>query len=151
MRANGYILVETLVAMAVLSISMVTIHNALGQAALTHAQARDLTQARFLLDQKMGEYRLNPALEEGEVSGDFGEALPQFHWKVSVTKILLPAPPPPLIPQVAPIKLAALFLGKIVVTVQWTTGRQPFEERFETLVPPSHFREIPANAAAKPN
>jgi len=148
-RANGYILVETLVAMAVLSISMVTIHNALGQATLTHVQARDLTQARFLLDEKMGEYRLNAALEEGDYEGDFGAAYPRFRWKVSVTKVKLPEPPRPNIEQIAPVKLASPFLGKIVLTVEWTTGKQPFEERLETLVPPTQFKETPARAGSK--
>ena len=151
MRAHGYVLVETLVAMAVLSASMITIHNALGQAALTHAQARDLTQARFLLNAKMGEFRVNPALEEGDTAGDFGEAFSRFHWQARVSKVRLPEPPPPSIQEVAPIKLATPFLGKIVVTVQWTTRRQPSEERLETLVSPSHFRELPANAAARTN
>ena len=151
MRAGGYILVETLVAMAVLSITMVTIHNALGQAALTHAQARDFTQARFLLNQKMGDYRLNTALEEGQQSGDFGAALSRFRWQASVSKAPLTALAASADPRAGSLKLTAPFLGKIVITVQWTTGKQPFEERLETLVAPTHFKELATNAAVNPN
>ncbi|MBI5094904.1 MAG: hypothetical protein HZB26_21020 [Candidatus Hydrogenedentes bacterium] len=151
-QARGYILVETVVAMAVLSVSMVTIHNALGQASLAHAQARDMTQARFLLDQKMGEYTLKPALDEGENSGEFGPELSRFHWKVTVSKIVMPdAPPaaPNLLGLVGqqPLTPPVTFLGKIVVKVAWTTGGRPFEERLETLLAPSHLQETPPNAA----
>ena len=152
MSSRGYILVETIVAMAVLSIGMLTIHNALEQAAITHAQARDMTQARFLLDEKMGEYRLRPLLDEGSEEGDFGSDNPRFHWRAAIAKVMLPSPPaPPVDPRTgAPglaVKLPESFLVKLTVTVAWTTARRPFEESLQTLLPSTRLRKAPVIAA----
>ena len=47
---NGYILLESLVAMGILSVGVVVIQNALQQGLITRGQSQDYTQARFALE-----------------------------------------------------------------------------------------------------
>lgn len=142
---------ETVVAMAVLSIGIVTIHRALHQAALTRAQARDMTQARFLLERRMAELKLQPFFEEGTQSGGFGPDFPRFQWQTKVSEAKLPDPVPPDSPgppELRNLKLPAPFLGKLTVTVRWTTAQQPYEESLETLISPDTILESSADAPA---
>ena len=65
----GYIFVETVVAMGLLSLSAFVIQNALRQAMITRAQAQDITSARFLLEKISGERILLFQQPEGNGSG----------------------------------------------------------------------------------
>ena len=47
----GYVMVETVVAMGLLSVSMVAIHGAVRQTVIARGQAQDYTIARFLLEE----------------------------------------------------------------------------------------------------
>ncbi|UCC16519.1 MAG: hypothetical protein JSU58_09150, partial [Dehalococcoidales bacterium] len=64
-----------------LSIGLVAVNRAFGEALLVRAQARDYTQARFLLEERMGELELQPVLAEGTASGNFGKEFPRFRWE----------------------------------------------------------------------
>ena len=56
----GYILVETVVAMVVLSIGIMTIQSSLRQIIIASGQARDYTQARFLLEELVEKLLFEP-------------------------------------------------------------------------------------------
>ncbi len=150
LSSRGYILVEAAVAMAVLSIGMLGIHGAMRETGITGAQARDFTQARFLLERLIVETELQPMLVEGTETGEFEGALSRFRWRRTISKVTAPPPPellvkPPWLgrrpgaPSGPPRRFGAMrspYLGKISATVRWTRNGRPFERTVETLFSP---------------
>ncbi|MCP4641107.1 MAG: type II secretion system protein [bacterium] len=137
-RNSGWILLETMVAMAVLGIGMVAMNRALGEALATRAQARDYTQARFFLEQVMSELELQPLFQPDSFEeGDFGKDHPRFSWRWDVAAAELPKPD---LPRELPLvyedgaETPAPVLGKLTVTVHWTRRERKYEESLETLV-----------------
>lgn len=134
---SGWILIETLVALTVLSIAGVALNRALFQAQVTRAQARDYTQARFMLERLISELEMQPVLVAGTESGDFGDAHPVFTWTRTAERIKTP-PPATAVPfsQLPPgASLPVLALGKLTATVHWTRNGRPFDESVTTLIP----------------
>jgi len=140
---GGWILLETIVAMAVLSIGVVAVNRAIGEAVVTRAMASDYTQARFLLEQKLAEVEMQPLIvADTREQGNFGEAFPRFTWLWDVKAVEMPAPS-------LPDDVAALigqrfeppvpYLGRISVTVRWTRKGNTYERVLETLIPPERF------------
>jgi len=133
---HGYILLEAIMAMMLLSLGMVAIQASMRQAVITRGDAIDYTAARFLLDEIMGRYELQPLLAEGANSGVFEAPYSRFKWQAKVTKIPIPMPPiPPTLPPevAAKLKLAADYMAKIEVTVTWQRNARPFKETAETV------------------
>jgi len=130
--------------MALLSVGIIGIQRAMQQAILTRGQARDYTEARFLLEEAMATVELQPILHSGKGptghSDDGGEdGRPRFEWKTEVTRIDLPEPELPAdMPedQRREFKLSARYLAKITATVTWTRRGEHYEETFETLWSP---------------
>lgn len=139
----GWILVETMVALMVLSIGGVAVNRAMQEALITRVMARDFTTARFLIEQVISEVELQPMLVEGaSKSGGFGESHPQFsyQWEVSVVEIPQPELPPLATATIVqPIQYPVRYLGKIHVTVSWTRAGRSFERSLETLVSPERI------------
>lgn len=136
---RGYILLEAVIAMALLSVGIIAIQGSLRQAVIVRGQATDYTQARFLLDEIMGKYELQPMLVEGSDSGVCKAPYSRFKWKSKVTKVEVPMPPiPPSIPpdKAEKLKLDAGYLAKIEATVTWQRNKRDFSERAETLWSP---------------
>lgn len=137
---------EALVAMAVLSVSLIAIHNAMRQAVITRAQARDYTHARLLLDRLMAEMALMPEFVEREEAGDFGDAFPNFAWQRSIQMLTLQgAHGGP-----GPAGEAAAQMGRLAhlrATVTWTRGGRAFSESMETLMRDPIPIEEPDDAA----
>lgn len=136
---TGYILFETLVAVALLSIGAVAANKAIYQASLVRAYARDATQARFLLEQLMGDCELKPMLIAGTTQGDFGVGYPGFRWECTVTleAVRLPVVPRNAgTPSLPSSQYPARQLGKLRVAVMWSRTGRDFVETLETLVPP---------------
>lgn len=138
-HTKGYILLETVVALLVLSIGGLAINRALHQALLARAQARDYTRARFLLDERLSLVEMQPVLTEGSQSGRFEDEFCEFAWTTTVSKVLLPmrealqgVPGDVLTTRTSPVR----YMGKVRVTVQWHRAGQPFERSVETLVAP---------------
>ena len=140
---SGWILVETLVALMMLSIGGVAVNRAMQEALVTRAMARDFTEARFLVEQVMSEIELQPVLVEGaSKSGDFGDEHPRFSYRWDVSIVELPQPElPPLATAtiVQPLELPVQYLGKIRVTISWTRVGRAFERSAETLVAPERI------------
>jgi len=148
-RRGGYILVEALVAMTLLSLGMISISNALGSANYTRAVARDRTDARFLLEELVGSIEIQPLIEAETVEGQF-EKYPRFSYSYTVDILEIPAPPiPPEVQaqrnqslqqqQPEEIELPVAAIGRIRATVFWTRLGDPYNETVETLVQPERL------------
>lgn len=140
---QGWMLLETIVALTVLSVGVWAVNRALQDALLTRAMAQDYTQARFFLEQVLSELELQPVLIEGaSKSGGFGDDHPRFSYTWSVSKVDVPAPPIPAellaVMQSEP-ELPAPYLGKLRVTVSWTRADRSFSRSIETLIAPDRL------------
>jgi hypothetical protein len=140
---HGWVLLEAIVALTVLSVGVWAVNRALQDALLTRAMAQDYTQARFFLEQVISELELQPVLAEGaSKSGTFGDDYPRFSYTWMVSKVDVPAPqiPPQLlaIMQTEP-ELPVPYLGKLRVTVNWTRAGRSFSRSLETLIAPNRL------------
>lgn len=136
-RNEGWVLIETLVAMVLLSVGVMAINRALVEALRTRAIAKDYTAARFLLDEKMGELEMQPMLNEGDSGAGQFKAQEQFSFSWSVARVDLPTPPIPAELQqffLEPPTLPEPHLGRISVTVMWTRAGREFNATGETLI-----------------
>ncbi len=139
-HTRGYILVEALVAMTLLSAGMIAIHGGVRQTLFIRGQARDYTQARFLLENVIAELDLQPEHVMGSKSGSFGGEYSRFGWKWTISRIDLPTPPiPPDVPPEDIKKLNKSYLAKVRATVTWTRSGHRFEETAETLLAPERL------------
>ena len=145
--ASGWVLMEAMVAMVVLSVAVVALNRGFAEAVLTRAIARDYTQARFFLEQIVGELELKPFHEDGASGkGNFGEEHPRFAytWTVSRTDVTPPSIPPTLPPQMQTIaqnfEPPIAYLGKISVRVEWTRAGKAYSAELETTIAPGALR-----------
>jgi hypothetical protein len=135
----GYILFETMMAVMVFSIGILGVNRAMREAIAVRAYARDVTQARFLLENVISKQELQPELTASSDSGKFGGANSRFGftWKVSKVEV-----PEPQIPADAPpefvehFKLSATYLAKIEATVSWTRNGREYKQTAQTLWSP---------------
>jgi hypothetical protein len=135
--AKGYILVETMVGLTVLSIGALTVHQVLNQAMLTRAQARDYTQARFLMEGLIEELLVQPELKPGRHTGRFTGGSNRFSYAYEIDKVELPRPEiPEEIELVAGTYIPeAWYIGRIRAVIRWQRRGVDFDERMETLFP----------------
>jgi hypothetical protein len=146
-KARGYILLETVMALVVLSIGALTINGAARNALQTRGQALDYTDARFILDNLMADVEMQPRLQEGVTRGAW-KANPRFQWRIEIRKAPLTPPvtprrPGPKSKPPGSFKFDAHtdYLTAVEVTLSWTRGGQSFEESYETLLPPDRLKE----------
>jgi general secretion pathway protein I len=86
-RAAGFTLLEVMVALAVMSIVLVSVYRMHSQSLTMITAARFYTQAPLLAQSKMAELETLSAGGFAEDSGDFGEQFPGYSWKTSVTDV----------------------------------------------------------------
>ncbi len=153
----GWVLMEALVAMVFLSIAVVALNRGFAEAVLTRAIARDYTQARFFLEQVVGELELTPVHEDGASGkGNFGDEHPRFSytWTVEKADVAPPSIPPTLPPQMQTIaqnfEPPIAFLGKISVRVKWTRAGKAYSADLETTIAPGALRVPEDNNVAAP-
>lgn len=143
MRRAGYILVETIVAMGLLSVSMLMIHANIRQAVITRGQAQDYTTARMLLDDIMARQLIQVVLSPRSEKGQFPPPNERFSYSWELTRIELPRPPIPAhLDVMAQEQLEDLFveyMGKMRATVEWTRAGRTFSAEAETLISPNQF------------
>ena len=135
-HARGYILLECLVALSLLSMGAFVMQRAMREAFFAHGVARDFTQARFLLEDVVANIELQPMLLEGSDSGQFPDDFSRFRWEWAVSKVEIPLPPlpPDLPPEIAEdIELNVPYLAKIEATVSWKRRGKAYEKTIETL------------------
>jgi hypothetical protein len=91
-RCAGVVLLEVIVAVAILGISLFSLLNALSQAVSSATAVRNMELSGRLLENvvnelqftplgELGEDEFEPAIEEGLLEGDFGEMYPGFRWE----------------------------------------------------------------------
>jgi len=137
---KGYIFVETVVALALLSMSALVIQGALRQAVITRGQAQDYTTARFLLEQIAGEHALRFEQPEGSGNGRFAPPYERFQYEWELRRVEVPMP---MIPALLPIEVVEMveknfqdYMGKLTVRIVWEHAGTEHECVGETLLRP---------------
>ena len=85
--AQGFTLLEVLVALAVLAIALTSIYRLQGQTFLMSASARFYSQAPQLARLKLAEVETQKFNDIIGGNGDFGEDYPGYSWSLSVEDI----------------------------------------------------------------
>lgn len=85
--ATGFTLLEVMVAMAVLSIVLVSVYRMHSQTLTMNTAARFYTQAPLLAQKKMAEVTTTSSGIFASDSGDFGEDFPGYSWQVSANDV----------------------------------------------------------------
>lgn len=135
-REKGYILLEASVALVLLTLGVFVVQGSIREAIVTRGQAQDFTQAKFLLEQIMGDIESQPQLTEHSKAGGFPGHLNRFTWRYDVQRVDLPAPPPPAansnpgVRQNLPIE----YLAHVIVVIEWERSGRHFERSIETLL-----------------
>jgi Tfp pilus assembly protein PilV len=138
-KSVGYILFETMVAMVLLSVGLIAINRAMRETIVVRGQARDYTEARFLIEETISMLELQPQLVEASKSGRFKGEHSRFSYKWQVSKVDVPEPelPSDTPPEGAEkFKLAARYLAKIEATVSWERFGRKYEQTAQTLWTP---------------
>lgn len=87
-RESGFTLLEVMVALAVMSIVLVSVYRMHSQSLTMNAAARFYTQAPLLAQSKMAAFETLSGGGFPEDSGDFGEQFPGYRWKISETDVM---------------------------------------------------------------
>ena len=90
-RQRGYIMVETLVAMTILSISAFGIHRSVYQAISARREAEQLTIARYLLEHLVAKIEMRPEMGLGSGTDTFAaDGYPDLGYTYEITRIDAP-------------------------------------------------------------
>jgi len=143
-RCNqGYILLEAMVAMVVLSLGAVMVHSVLRQGVLTRGQAQDYASVQFLMDGLMADIELRPALQAESRSGAFDEYDGRFTYRYTIRKVAVPYPKPT--PSSNPKKRPRgippdrSFMVHVRADILWSRGGVPFRVSREMLYGPDRY------------
>jgi len=98
--SSGFTLLEIMVAVAILSISLVALLNFQGNTMIRSGRAEKITEATMLARMKMAELdlELDKLSKRGEFpeekaeEGNFEEPFASYRWKYSISNVNLPAP-----------------------------------------------------------
>ena len=139
----GFILIETAVALVVLSAGAFVVHGTIQQALQTRGQAQDFTRARFLFEGLVSRLELQPELTVHSREGQFDGEHSRFSWSYRVGRVDVPKPAAPLRPRPKNVKVVKRFayqvdheyLAHVRVTVNWSRSGKTFSESYETLLP----------------
>lgn len=82
--ARGYILLETLVALTILSIGLAGIFAAFHASLRASGHARNVSIATFLAEEKLAELRALSTHVIGTHKGDFGEDFTRYRWRTVI-------------------------------------------------------------------
>ncbi len=150
---GGYILIETAVAVVVLSIGALTVHRTIQEAIRTRGQAQDYTRVRFLLKQVVADIEMQPELVEHSDQGRFEGEHARFSWDYEVRRVDVPLPEGPLVPPAAgtvglegePFAYpeGQEYLAHVRATVAWSRSGREYSESYETLLGPDRLWQAP--------
>jgi len=87
-RAGGFTLIEVMVALAILSVSLVVLLGLRNRDVQLRAYARDLTRATLLAREMAATVDADGTPEMGYVEGDFGPDQPGFSWQRQVSPFM---------------------------------------------------------------
>ena len=148
----GYILLEALVSLTILSIVSIVIQGSLRQAIETRGQAQDYSNARFLLEEEMHRLELQPRQVLGySKEGVCPAPYERFSYKVKVEKVEVPLPQLSEINVPNPVEFMKQFveyMGRVSITVHWTRAGKDFEVVGETLLRPDQLWVSPVGGGA---
>lgn len=138
-RARGYILVETLVALTVLSISAMGIQRAISQATLMRGLVQDYTTVQLLGDNMLATLDLTYfQLHETTESGVFPDPYDRFRYELEVSRVAVPRPElPGTIPPNERKQLEKRYHGempKVRLEIFWTRSGLEYSRVFQTLL-----------------
>jgi len=85
--AFGFTLLEVMVALAVMSIVLVSVYRMHSQSLTMNSAARFYTLAPLLAQNKMAELETLSSDGFPDDSGDFGEQYPGYSWRTSLTEV----------------------------------------------------------------
>lgn len=91
-QANGFTLLELMVAIAIIAIVLVSIMRLQGQTIGMNESFRFYTQAPLLANSRMSEILADPEGTGGATSGDFGDAFVQYAWQLERETLILDIP-----------------------------------------------------------
>lgn len=86
-RTTGFTLLEVMVALAVMSIVLVSVYRMHSQSLTMNTAARFYTEAPMMAQHKLAELEALSVSGFPEDSGDFGEQFPGYGWKASLTDV----------------------------------------------------------------
>lgn len=142
-RRNGYLMVEAIVAMGLLSITMVTIHAGMRQAFIALGESEDFTIARFLLEDLMGAIEMQKTVKEDHQSGKFPGEHNRFNydWRVRKVRLTPPAMPQDMTPEMREVFRNKFkpYVGHIQVTISWNRGGRPYKITGQTVFSPENL------------
>lgn len=141
-RTEGYILLESVVAMVVLSLGIYAVHGTIRQAIITRGQSEDYTRVQFLLEQVMAQAALQPRLTEGRDGGFFEQSDRRFVWQYTIRKVDVPKPKFGNaqafgLDDPSDVVLPAPYLAHVHATITWKRAGREFSESMETLYNPN--------------
>ncbi len=149
-RRSGYILVETAVALVLLSVGSFAVHRTIQEAIRTRGQAQDFTRARFLMKETLSGILAQPKLLERSTSGTYPGSDSRFSWTAQIKRVDVPVPKAPLRPRRDGKTPPAMefpdgidYLARVSVTVSWERSGVAFAETCETLLAPNRLWQPP--------
>jgi general secretion pathway protein I len=89
-KANGFTLMEVMIAMAILAIALVAVFQLQSQSISMSTDSRFMTTAALLAQSKMVEAETGSTLTNHKEDGDFGLDYPQYTWHLEVGDTQLP-------------------------------------------------------------
>jgi general secretion pathway protein I len=89
-KANGFTLMEVMIAMAILAIALIAVFQLQSQSISMSTDSRFMTTAALLAQSKMVEAEAGSTLTNHKEDGDFGPDYPQYTWRLEVGDTQLP-------------------------------------------------------------
>ena len=89
-KANGFTLMEVMIAMAILAIALVAVFQLQSQSISMSTDSRFMTTASLLAQSKMAEAEACSTSVNLKEDGDFGPDYPQYTWHLEVGDTQLP-------------------------------------------------------------
>lgn len=129
-QRGGFSLLELMVAVAILAIGLIGVLQVVSQGLRVSWQSEERTVASELAEQRLAEALLDPELEPGSDSGDFGEEYPVYRWSQTVDET----------------ELEGLY--RVTVEVSWDSGVKTRAVELETCYGPGVLTTDASSGAA---
>jgi len=154
---RGYVLVEVVVSMMVLTVGILSVSRSFSVAMLARGLSQDYTDSRYLAAEQIWQAVAQAeagALTLGGAQGRFPDPWRKFSWEWKVEETSLPyevsvkirevvgpqrsrrGRSRRAVPQVEIEEQPEKFFNRVVVTVKWTRRNVEYERWVATLVPP---------------
>ena len=134
-KSSGFMLLEAMVALAILSVGIVTVMQSFSSALRVSKSSYNSTIATFLAQSKLSDLEREDSWTKENLSGDFGKVYPNFKWKAEVSPFELDK----LIPENLRVKVREDEGNKqevnlLNLTISWVERGAKEEAVFATYV-----------------